>query len=185
MSDIAERYERLAAAFADTVAAVPADGWENPSPCEGWTARDVVRHVTESQGRFMSLVGRDIGDVPSVDDDPVAAWQAASRAVLADLNDPERATAGYDGRFGRSTFERSVDGFASFDLVVHRWDLARAAGLDDRIPPEDVRWASERAAALGEAMRGASAIGPAVDPPADADEQTRLLAHLGRRAFPT
>jgi hypothetical protein len=30
-------------------------------------------------------------------------------------------------------------------------------------------------------MRGPGAFGPAIDPPADADEQTRLLAFLGRR----
>lgn len=32
MSDIADRYDRLAADFASTIAAVPDDAWDSPSP---------------------------------------------------------------------------------------------------------------------------------------------------------
>jgi hypothetical protein len=32
MTDIAERYDRLAADFASTIDAVPADRWGSPSP---------------------------------------------------------------------------------------------------------------------------------------------------------
>ena len=35
------------------------------------------------------------------------------------------------GFFGETTFESAIDRFANFDLVVHRWDLARATGGDD------------------------------------------------------
>ena len=44
MSEVAERYRRAAAAFTERVRAVPVGGWERPAPCEGWVARDVVRH---------------------------------------------------------------------------------------------------------------------------------------------
>src|SRR3712207_2793308 len=98
MSDTSERYDRLADDFAATIAAVPADRWSAPSPCEDWTARDVVRHVVDTHGIFERLVGRDLGDVPSVDDDPAAAFDHARRVVAADLADPERATATYEGQ---------------------------------------------------------------------------------------
>ena len=39
MSESIERYERTAAGFDQRVSAVPADKWDAPSPCEGWTAR--------------------------------------------------------------------------------------------------------------------------------------------------
>ena len=42
MSSIAERYRRVAGDFTDRARAVPARAWENPAPCEGWVARDVV-----------------------------------------------------------------------------------------------------------------------------------------------
>ena len=49
MTETSQRYARLADAFAAKIAAVPDDRWACPSPCEGWTARDVVRHVIDSQ----------------------------------------------------------------------------------------------------------------------------------------
>lgn len=183
MTAISQRYARLAQDFAATVAAVPADRWADASPCPGWTARDVVRHVVDTQGMFLRLVGRDLGAVPDVDVDPLAAWKAAAATVQADLDDPERAGTVFDGFFGPTRFEEAVDRFLSFDLVVHRWDLARTAGLDERIAADDLRWAREQTDGLGDAMRGESTFGPALTPPPDADEQTRFLAFLGRRAW--
>ncbi|MFD3685308.1 TIGR03086 family metal-binding protein [Nocardiopsis sp. NPDC058631] len=183
MSDIRARYARLSDDFAATVAAVPDSRWSAPSPCEGWTALDVVRHVVDTQGMFLRLVGRDLGDIPSVDAAPAAAWDAARAVVQADLDTPELANAAYDGYFGRTTFALSVDRFLSFDLVVHRWDLSRAAGLDERLAPEDVRWAHGNTAVFGDGMRGAGVCGPELTPPEGADAQTRFLAFVGRRAW--
>ena len=54
-----QRYRRLSEDFTRTVHAVPRDRWNNPSPCEDWTALDVVRHVVETHGMFLaSSVGR-------------------------------------------------------------------------------------------------------------------------------
>jgi hypothetical protein len=72
MTEISERYARLADAFAAKIASVPSDRWATQSPCEGWTARDVVGHVVSSQGLILGLVGRSLGDIPSADDDPQA-----------------------------------------------------------------------------------------------------------------
>ncbi|HLI73307.1 MAG TPA: TIGR03086 family metal-binding protein, partial [Acidimicrobiales bacterium] len=138
MSEVSERYKRLSDAFAAKIAAVPADKWSSPSPCSEWTARDVVRHVVSTQGMFLGFVGREIGEIPSVDDDPAGAWDAARAQVQAVLDDPERASQEFDGITGRSTFEAAVGRFLCMDLVVHGWDLARSAGLDERIAPEDV-----------------------------------------------
>jgi uncharacterized protein (TIGR03086 family) len=181
MSEISERYGRLAADFASTVDAVPADRWNSPSPCEGWDARDVVRHVVGNCETFEGFIGGSLGDIPSVDDDPSGAFKAASAVVLRDLEDPARATAGFDGFFGPSTFEQAVDRFASFDLLIHRWDLGRAAGIDVRMHPADVRWADDKAKSFGDMIRTDGVCGPEVEAPAGADEQAKLLAYLGRQ----
>ena len=47
MSEIADRYRRLSGDFADRVAKVSPERWGASSPCEGWTARDVVAHMVE------------------------------------------------------------------------------------------------------------------------------------------
>lgn len=47
--------------------------------------------------------------------------------------------------------------------------------------PVEVRTAFETIAYFGADLRRAGVCGPALEPPAGADEQTRLLAVLGRR----
>ena len=78
MSDIAERYERVTSQFTERVRAVPEDAWDNPSPCEGWTARDVVGHLTGWIPAFFGSQGLEFPPVPSVADDPVS--EAATRS---------------------------------------------------------------------------------------------------------
>ena len=181
MSDIADRYRRLAAAFADKVRAVPPHRWDAPSPCDGWTALDIVRHLVEVHGMFLGFVGRELGEIPPVEDGPLAGFEAAREVVQAALDDPDRAAGSFDGYFGRTTFAEAVDRFVCFDLVVHRWDLARAIGTDERLDPEEVRRLLDLLPTFGDALHSSGAFGPPIDPPAGADEQTRLLCLLGRR----
>jgi uncharacterized protein (TIGR03086 family) len=179
-TSIADRYQRLADAFGAKIAAVPPDRWEAPTPCEGWRVRDLVGHVVQTHELFSGFVGRTLGDIPSVDEDPVGAFDAARAVVLDSLRDPQVASTEYQGLFGRTTFAEGVDFFVSFDLVIHGWDLARAVGLDERIDPGEVERLFEQARAFGDAARAPGAFGPALEPPPGADEQTRLLAFLGR-----
>ncbi len=176
----ADRYRKLAAAFTAKVAAVPDDRWSSPSPCTDWTALDVVRHVTETPAMFFQLVGSDPGPLPSVDDDPMVAWGASRDRLQAALDDPELANTEFDGFFGHSTFAGAVDRFVCFDLVVHGWDLARAAGLDERIDPDEVTRIWEETNGFGDTLRTQGVCGPEVEVPADASAQDRLLGFLGR-----
>jgi uncharacterized protein (TIGR03086 family) len=182
MSEVSERYRRLAGAVSATIEQVPPDRWTSPSPCADWTARDVVRHLVDVHGMFFGLVGRKLDPGPDADADPVAAWVHARDQMQAGLDDPARAGEEFDGLSGRSTFAEAVDRFVCFDLNIHRWDLARATGLDERIDPAELPRLWETADSFGDALRADNVCGPAVEVPADADEQTRLLAHLGRRA---
>jgi selenocysteine-specific elongation factor len=177
----ADRYRTLVEAFAAKVAAVQPDQWTNPSPCEGWTARDVVRHVVDTHAQFEGLVGRELGEVPSVDDDPVAALAAARAVVQADLDDPDRAGAAFEGFFGQSTFAAAVDRFVGFDLVVHGWDLARATGQDETIDPSEIDRVRAAAEAFGDSLRGSGVCAAAIDLGPEAGAQDRLLAFLGRQ----
>jgi uncharacterized protein (TIGR03086 family) len=180
MTDIADRYRRLSDAFAATVAGVPDDRWSSPSPCEDWDARQVVGHVVNAQGMFLGFIGEELGDVPSVDDDPAAAWDAARARVQSALDDPERADREFDGFLGRSSFSAAVDRFLNCDLVIHRWDLARATGQDDTMSRDDAERVFDVARGFGDEFRGPGAFGPEVPVAPDADVQTRMLAYCGR-----
>lgn len=182
MSETADRYRRLLGDFAAKVAQVSPDQWDSPSPCEGWSARDVVSHIVDVHGLFERLVGRTFEPTIRVDDDPLAALREAGAVVQADLDDPERASAEFDGLFGRQTFAAAIDRFVCLDLAIHGWDLARAAGLDDRIDPNELPRLRATAKAFGDNLHQPRVCGPALDVAGDADDQTKLLALLGRRA---
>jgi uncharacterized protein (TIGR03086 family) len=184
MNDIADRYRRLARGFTDRVAAVPPDDerWSSPSPCEKWTARDVVAHMLDTHHLFLRFIDQDVAPGPSAADDPLAAWSYVRDAMQAALEDPQVADKEFDGLSGRTRWDRSVDRFINSDVLVHTWDLARGLGLDDRLDPDEVRIVNETAHGYGDAMRGPGAFGPEVEPRPGADEQERLLAYLGRRS---
>lgn len=176
----ADRFRRLATTFSATVDAVPAGAWDSPSPCEEWSARDVVRHMVDSYASVLGRAGLDLPPGPSVDEDPPAAWAHARDAVQAILDDPALAASEYDAFGGRAKVEETFGSFMCVDLVVHRWDLARATGLDDAIPADDIAFARAFSERMGEMARTSGAFGPEVPVSEGADEQTRLLAFLGR-----
>jgi uncharacterized protein (TIGR03086 family) len=181
---VAERYRTVTAGFTQRAEQVPADRWESPSPCAGWTARDVVRHCVDVSAMFLGMVGEQVPPGPSVDDEPAAAWRNASDAVQRALDDPAVATKEYDGIAGRMTFEQGISTFIVGDVLVHTWDLARAAGLDERLDAAEVHrmWESTQALPDDSFLRTPTIFGAKVDAPGDADEQTKYLAFTGRRA---
>jgi uncharacterized protein (TIGR03086 family) len=182
MSEIADRYRRVAADFTDKIAAVPAAAWDNESPCPGWTARDVVAHLVEwLSGFFFGLWEIDPGPIPPAAENPGAAWAAVDRAIQAALDDPAAAALTRDTPVGTSSFEAAVDRICTPDVLVHTWDLARATGLDDTLDADAVHRMVEGMGPSDEAMRASGHFGPKVEVPDDADEQTRLIAFMGRQ----
>jgi uncharacterized protein (TIGR03086 family) len=181
MGEIADRYERVADGFGARVAAVDAGAWENPAPCEGWVARDVVDHLTTWLSDFFyERWGIDAPEAPAAADDPAGAWSALDTTLRAALADPAVATAERDTPLGRQSFETTLDMIGTGDILIHTWDLARAAGLDERLDPDEVHRFAEDLPADDAAMRESGHFGPRVEAPDGADEQTRVLAYLGR-----
>jgi uncharacterized protein (TIGR03086 family) len=188
MTESAERFRVVAAAFSARVDAVPADAWECPAPCEGWVARDVVRHLVEwlpGPGFLLGTFGVDTGPIPSVDADPAAAWSVVRQAIERALDDPAVATRVEDcGPPGRLSLEGAVDMTCTPDVLIHTWDLSRATGQDERLDAAEVHRQLVGIEAMppevDEAMRSSGHYGPRVMVSDDADEQTRLLAIMGR-----
>jgi len=176
MSETADRYRKVAAGFTQRVEAVPDDAWDRPAPCEGWVARDVVRHLVDVAGFFrpgVTVPG------PSVDEDPAGAWAAVRDATQAALDDPAVAEQEMETPMGTSTMSSMIARFGIADLLVHTWDLARATGQDETLDPDEVERVYEAMLPMDDRMRG-SAFGPKVDVPDDADTQTKLIAFTGR-----
>lgn len=180
MTEISERYRKVAAGFTKQVEAVPEGGWSSPSPCDGWTARDVVGHLSGAHTMFLGFIGQTVEPTVSVDDDPLAAWVEIRDAMIAALEDPATARAEYDSPFGHSVFEESANKFVTNDVLVHTWDLARAVRGDENLDEDEVVIALATFEALGDNVRSPQVFGPPVAVPDGADAQDRLLAFTGR-----
>ncbi|MDT0164125.1 maleylpyruvate isomerase family mycothiol-dependent enzyme [Actinotalea sp. AC32] len=164
------------------VDAVPAAAWSNPSPCEGWAARDVVRHLVRTQREFLTGRGADLGPEPDVEGDPAAAWREHTARVRALLADEAFVGTSYDGHFGPTTVGATFEQFYVWDMLVHRWDVARAAGLDADLAEDELDRVEAGADAFGEALYWDGVCRPGTEPAPDADRQGRVLARLGRAA---
>ena len=182
MGEISERYRKIAGRFTQRARSVPVGAWDNPAPCEGWVARDVVRHMVEwMPGLVLGSADVALPKPPPVEDDPAGAWEAVSDAIQAALDTPEIAAREFDMRAGRYTVEDAVAMFCIGDILVHTWDLARATGLDEELDADEVHRLLEGMEPMDEVLRQSGHFGPRVDVPADANEQTRLIAFTGRR----
>lgn len=181
MSDVAARFRSLAGGFTERVQAVPTGGWDAPAPCQGWVARDVVRHLVEWVPGFFSGSAVRFPELPSVDEDPAAAWSGLAGAVQAALDDPEVAATEVTSRAGTHQVETAFAMFVLPDVLVHTWDLARATGLDERLDQDEVRGLLGGLGSVEEEMLVASGqYGRRVPVADDADDQTRLIAMTGR-----
>ena len=161
MTATSERYARLADQMAARIAAVPADRWDAPTPCEGWTARDLLDHLIDGPSHFFGRIGLDpLPPGPDRGEDPEGAFTHVARAVQAGLEDPTIAATEFDSPLGPQTFEGAVGEFICGDLVVHQWDLARATGQDETLDPDEVRNMHAAAAAPGRGPPPARRVRP-------------------------
>lgn len=185
MTTPSARFAAAATQFDALLAAVPADGWGTASACDGWTVQEVVQHVVTTEADFLAQRVQPVdGLATSAGSSPVTAWPAVRAAMQAALDDREVAATAFDGYFGPTTVEAVIDRFYTMDLIVHRWDVASVLGLRDHAALTSEEVASVRAALVGleAAMRSPGLFGPELPVADDADEQTRLLAYIGRAA---
>jgi len=176
----AERHRWIAGGFTERVDG--AADWDAAAPVEGWTARDVVRHLVEWFPGFLeSGTGIRLQAGPSVDDDPVGAWHAHAEAVQELLDDP--ATAGKvltNEHIGEVPLPQAVDNFYTTDVFMHTWDLAVATEQDDRLDPATCTELLAGMEPIEELLRSSGQYGPRVEVPEGAGIQDRLIAFIGR-----
>lgn len=168
--------------FTSVVDAGPAadHGWDSPSPCAGWSAAEVLDHVVDAERDFLAQRGAGVGDRPA--GDPREIWHTHRQLLRRLLADGEFVAGAYEGFFGPTTVGESLVRFYGFDLLVHGWDLARAFGRDLTLTPAEVAVLDAEADGFGPALYADGVCAAALDPPADAGPQQRLLARLGQLA---
>ncbi len=175
--------------FVSTVRLVTDDQWDLPTPCDGWSVRKLVGHVA-SGCRMAAALGaggtrNDAIAVLGVDhlgDDPVGSIEAALDAQLDAFAQPDIAGQVFQHPAGDMPGAQVLR-FRVGDLVVHRWDLARAIGADETLDADLVEevWDGITPMLPMIAASGVFGSGPSGDVSADAPLQVRLLDAMGRR----
>lgn len=159
--------------------------WDRPSPCDGWTAADVLGHITGTLDKVRVLLsdddyaGQPAQPTGLTGAEAVDAWSAKRSAVLAVLPaaDPERIVS---TPFGEQSVHQALLRPAA-DLATHAWDIAASQG--ERLELSEPLLAVVRQvcqAVPEDAMRRPGLFGPAVSAPADAGPTEQLMAWLGR-----
>jgi uncharacterized protein (TIGR03086 family) len=182
MTDVQERYRRIANGFDAAVGVASQGKWEAPSPCDQWRARDVVAHVVGGHRRVISAVRGGESSALGADEDAGQAWKDAQRAMEEIAGDPEGLAKEIDGPTGKMPAGQLIGRFVTMDLLVHTWDLARAVGADEHLDEDAVRHAYEALKPMDAMIHRPGVFGPKLEPPEGADVQTRFLYFLGRRA---
>jgi uncharacterized protein (TIGR03086 family) len=179
-----DKYRRAIAGFSAVVDAVPAEMWSASSPCEGWTARDVVGHViggTQMISAVATGLAPDFSDpAAAAGDDPATAFAKARDLALGALTEENLAKLVH-GPIGEIPLDQHVGMFSTPDVLIHTWDLAKAAGIEVQLDAGLVRETYDALLPIDEMIRMPNVFGPKVEPPAGADPQTILMCFVGRQ----
>lgn len=159
-----------------------------PTPCDPWTVRDLIEHVIGgNQWAARLLAGASAAEAMA----QVKAT-AFSGDLIADYTagvQAQQAAFSADGALDRTVAHfigpvpaRQFLGMRIGDVLIHSWDLARAAELDEQLPAGLVQaglaiYEARAGQLAGTGMFGAGAQGA----PPPRTEQERLLQLTGRR----
>lgn len=185
--EVKDFHRRAVEAFGARVSAIRQDQWHLPTPCTDWDVRDLVSHLVYENVWTAPLMNgatvQEVGDRFEGDllgNDPKRSWQdAATEAVGAVAGVPL-------GRFVHLSYGDVPARHYAFELaadhLIHSWDLARAIGDNETLDQDLVQLLYDRMKPKERGLKSSGLFGPLIQPPPDADVQTRLLAVYGRVA---
>jgi uncharacterized protein (TIGR03086 family) len=184
-AELLERYQRAQAQFTDRVDALEPGQWD-VVVLPGWTAADLVAHVTADQLVVPQLLTGGTPDPRArtstdelLGDDPLTAWETAADDALTAWAAPDALEGTVEFPDGPAPAAHHLRTMTAA-LTVHAWDLAAAVGgdtdLDRDLVADALQFADEH---LGDdGVPGL--VDPPVAVPAGADLLTQLLARYGR-----
>ncbi|MCU1515830.1 MAG: hypothetical protein JWQ75_551 [Pseudarthrobacter sp.] len=154
----------------------PADR-ARPTPCEDFTAQELLEHLAGSLKSIGTALGADVADRPD----------ATPEVRIAELAQPTLeafARRGIDGTIDMSFAElqaTTVAGILNLELMVHAWDFAKATGQDLAVSDVLTDYVEGLAVAtITEQVRSGGSFAPAQPVAETAGSLERLIAFTGR-----
>lgn len=162
----------------ELVTALDDDQLTAPTPCDGWSVRDVVEHLIGNNVWIVTGLG---GTAPAAADDPRVTYRTTADALTSTFADDDLLTKPFSlGGFG--TFPAGIAlGVHVADVVVHGWDIATATGAEVTVDDDLATAAIEVVLSFPESAWGpGGAFSHKIELPADAPAMDRLLGLCGR-----
>jgi uncharacterized protein (TIGR03086 family) len=164
------------------------DGWSKPTPCDEWTATQVLQHAAGDQLAYFSAItgqpgpsenpftpsGHLEGAPSAIVEEALAAAASAWATIAPDAENVPTPLP--QGALPPSTGA----GACALDAAVHAWDIAVATGQASPLTPSLAALLIAVAKEIVEPLRAYGAYKPALDPREDDDEAAALLRYLGR-----
>ncbi|MGH9157264.1 MAG: TIGR03086 family metal-binding protein [Acidimicrobiales bacterium] len=177
--DIVESLEQTFTHAEAVIADVRPDQLGATTPCEEWTVRDLLEHMT---GVVAGLGSAAAGESPQpfvLGADPAAQFASAAASALAAWRDPGVLERIVDGGAGPMPGQ-VLAGISLLDTAVHAWDVATATGQPAELPDAVVKAAMEASKAIVSPEIRPGRFGPEQPAPDGASPTGRLVAFLGR-----
>lgn len=187
MSENLRNFTKAVYGMDAVVRRVPTDRWDDASPCDGWSARDVVVHQVGVLRGLAEIVRTGELAVPATPDDssdPLALWSEARDEVIEALD--RDGALQHHGRywFGEMTVDELV-GVVQWDPLTHAWDVATATGIEAHLDPDLAQRSHDTIAPMREVLAKRKLVSPEpVDVGPDADAVSRYLGMVGRDPRP-
>lgn len=181
--DPIKRIERATAVAGETVKGVTSDDLSKPTPCSELDVRGLLNHVIG--GLEMLRVAAEGGKPPMPEgdqfgSDPGAAYDERRASLLTVLRGDGVLERNWELPFGTMPGSMMA-GIAFMEHLTHAWDLAKATGQDTTLPADLVTECAEIVAPMDAMLRMPGVCGPAVSVGADASEQDKFIAFMGRQ----
>ena len=181
-----ELHEAAAQAFRQTLSSVRADQMSAATPCSEWNVQALINHnvlvAGAMQGMFQEnntvdpfAVG---GPLPA--EGAVAALDAGVAKLIEIVKTPGTLEKELNTPMG-PMLGAQVIMLPFMDLLIHKWDLAKATGQNMSLDSGLVEVCFNTLAPQLDNMRAPQFFGPAVAVPETASVQDRLLGATGRQ----
>jgi len=161
---------------------VPDGAWDQSSPCDGWSARDVVGHAAGVLLAVAEMAGGAAMVLPTTADDltdPVGTWADARDTVLAALDAPGALDLTGEYWFGPMSIDELV-GFVQWDPLTHGWDVAQATGVSVSLDEGLAQLSFDRISSIRQGLASMGLVGDEVSVDAGSSVTDRYLALVGR-----
>lgn len=183
MSQNLRNFTRAVYVFDAVVRRMPDDAWDNASPCDGWTAMDVLKHQCGVLDALAHIAATGEMAAPAAIEeevsDPVARWGQTRDAVLEGLDTQGALQREDKWWFGPMTVDALIQ-VVMWDPLTHAWDLAQSAGIDAHLPPELAEVSHAVISGMHETAIKWGLVGDAVPVADDAGIVDRYLGLVGR-----